>query len=98
MPNLAKRPLVPQPKLLPVVRRVIQQLDALYLEYAGGVQAKNRMANVYTHWLASGRTGPSGLRSYVQALAVQLVEENSRAMFTEQAERVLIHLQSGYAN
>lgn len=98
MPNLAEQTVAPQPKLLPVVRRVIQQLDALYIEYAEGVRAKSRLADVYAHWLAAGKTGPSGLRFYVQALGAQLGDANSRALFTEQAERVLIHLQSGYAN
>jgi hypothetical protein len=38
------------------------------------------------------------LRYYVQALVAQLGDEDSRAVFAEAAERVLIHLQSGYAN
>jgi hypothetical protein len=98
MPNLAEQTVAPQPKLLPVVRRVIEQLDALYMESAGSVKAKSQLADVYSHWLAGGRTGPSGLRYYVQALVAQLGDEDSRAVFAEAAERVLIHLQSGYAN
>lgn len=98
MPNPAEQIVAPQPKLLPVVRRVIQQLDTLYMSCASGAATKKRLADVYAHWLAAGRTGPSGLRLYVQALGAQLGDAGSRATFTEQAEQVLIHLQSGYAN
>ncbi len=93
-------PAAAQPKLLPVVRRVIQQLDLLYVNYAqvSNAVAHHRLEEVYGQWLAAGRTGPSGLRFYVQALEEALTENTSRAAFVEQAEEVLVHLQSGYAH
>ena len=97
MPDSSGHPAQHQPKLLPVVRRVIQQLDALFIDCAGTTEAP-RLADTYRYWLAGGRTGPSGLRHYMQALGAQLSTPEPRATFMQQAERVLIHLQSGYAN
>jgi hypothetical protein len=86
-----------QPKLLPVVTRVIEQVDLLFIEYFG--RSGERMAEeVFKHWLRAGKTSPSGLRHYVYALARQLQERHLRDNFIERAERMLLHLQSGYVS
>lgn len=90
--------LAPVPhKLLPVVRRLIEQLDALFLECTGNA-GKSALSDTYQRWLGGGRTGPSGLRHYVLALGNQLGDPILRASFTEQAERMLLNLQSGYVS
>lgn len=86
-----------QPNLLPVVRRVIEQLDALFVDHFGRT-GKGLVAEVFKQWLQAGKTGPSGLRHYVYALGVQLEDPAVRKDFTERAERLLLHLQSGYVS
>lgn len=89
--------LAPHPKLLPVVRRVIEQLDQLFVEYFGKL-GKTLAQDVFKQWLIAGKTGPSGLRHYVFALSTQLDDPDVRGEFTERAERLLLHLQSGYVS
>lgn len=86
-----------QPNLLPVVRRVIEQLNQLFVEHFG-VGGKQLTEDVFLQWLHAGKTGPSGLRHYVYALGVQLDDPSLRKKFTERAERLLLHLQSGYVS
>jgi|SRR6187431_3630781 hypothetical protein len=86
-----------QPNLLPVVRRVIEQLNQLFLEDFG-LLGKSLTDDIFRHWLQAGKTGPSGLRHYVYALSVQLDDPALRKDFIERAERLLLHLQSGYVS
>lgn len=86
-----------QPNLLPVVRRVIEQLNQLFIEQFG-VVGKGLTEDVFKQWLQAGKTGPSGLRHYVYALSVQLDDPSTRRDFTARAERMLLHLQSGYVS
>jgi hypothetical protein len=97
MSNPAIRPRSIQPNLLPVVRRMIEQLDQLFVTFYGRL-GKSLADEVFKHWLQSGKTGPSGLRHYVFALGVQLEDPEVRKDFTERAERLLLHLQSGYVS
>jgi hypothetical protein len=53
---------------------------------------------VFKNWVQAGKTGPSGLRHYVYALRMQLDDPEVRKDFTERAERLLLHLQSGYVS
>ncbi len=82
-------------KILPVVTRVIEQLNALFVELSGN---SGLTEVLFQQWLAHGKTGPSGLRHYVRALVAQLETPALREEFSERAERILLHLQSGYAN
>ena len=84
-----------QPNLLPVVRRVIEQLNILFLDHFG-LLGKSITEDIFKHWLHAGKTGPSGLRHYAYALSVQLDDPAERKDFIERAERLLLHLQSGY--
>ncbi len=84
-----------EPKLLPVVRRVIEQLNQLFVDHFG-LLGKSLTDDVFHNWLHAGKTGPSGLRHYVYALSVQLDEPSVRKDFIDRAERMLLHLQSGY--
>ena len=86
-----------QPKLLPVVRRVIEQLNQLFIDYFG-LLVKGLVEDVFKQWLRAGKTGPSGLRHYVYALSMQLDDPAMRKDFTERAEHLLLHLQSGYVS
>jgi len=86
-----------QPNLLPVVRRVIEQLDQLFVNFYGRL-GKGLANEVFKQWLQTGKTKPSGLRHYVYALSVQLDDPSVRRDFTERAERLLLHLQSGYVS
>lgn len=86
-----------QPNLLPVVRRVIEQLNQLFLDDFG-LLGKSLTDDVFRNWLQAGKTGPSGLRHYVYALSVQLDDPALRKDFIERAERLLLHLQSGYVS
>ncbi len=86
-----------QPNLLPVVRRVIEQLDQLFIDHFG-LLGKGLVKDVFKQWLQAGKTGPSGLRHYVYALSVQLDNPAVRKDFIERAERLLLHLQSGYVS
>lgn len=86
-----------RPKLLPVVTRVIEQVDKLFVEYFG--RSGERLAQeVFKQWLMAGKTGPSGLRRYVYALGRQLHESHLRNDFIKRAESMLLHLQSGYVS
>lgn len=85
------------PNLLPVVRRVIEQLNLLFIDDFG-VLGKSLTDDVFRNWLQAGKTGPSGLRHYVYALSVQLDDPALRKDFIERAERLLLHLQSGYVS
>lgn len=85
------------PNLLPVVRRVIEQLNQLFIDDFG-VLGKSLTDDVFRNWLQAGKTGPSGLRHYVYALSVQLDDPALRKDFIERAERLLLHLQSGYVS
>ena len=53
---------------------------------------------VFKQWLIAGKTGPSGLRRYVNALGYQLPEPHLRNNFMTRAESMLLHLQSGYVS
>jgi hypothetical protein len=97
MSNSASQAPHAQPNLLPVVRRVIEQLDQLFLDHFG-LLGRGLVDDVFNQWLRAGKTGPSGLRHYVYALGVQLEEPAVRDDFTERAERLLLHLQSGYVS
>jgi len=86
-----------QPKLLPVVTRVIEQVDKLFVEYFG--RSGERLAEeVFKQWLIAGKTGPSGLRHYVIALSHQLHDPHQCNNFVKRAESTLLHLQSGYVS
>jgi hypothetical protein len=63
-----------------------------------GVLGKSLTDDVFRNWLQAGKTGPSGLRHYVYALSVQLDDPALRKDFIERAERLLLHLQSGYVS
>lgn len=97
MSRPATQPRAVQPNLLPVVKRVIDQLDQLFIGFYGRL-GKSLANEVFKHWLQSGKTGPSGLRHYVFSLGVQLEDPAVRKDFTERAERLLLHLQSGYVS
>jgi hypothetical protein len=86
----------PAPKvLLPVVSRMVQQLNSLYLSYAGAV-GRELADGVYRQWLRTGKTGPSGLRQYAYSLGVQLDSPLEQHHFRRQADELLLNLQSGY--
>ncbi len=85
------------PNLLPVVRRVIEQLNQLFMDHFG-LLGRSLTDDVFKHWLQAGKTGPSGLRHYAYALSVQLEDPAVRKDFIERAERLLLHLQSGYVS
>ena len=97
MSNSAMQNRPSQPNLLPVVRRVIEQLNQLFIDHFG-LLGKGLVDDVFNQWLRAGKTGPSGLRHYVYALGVQLEDPAVRNDFTERAERLLLHLQSGYVS
>jgi len=86
-----------KPKLLPIVTRVIEHLDKLFVEYFGK-SGESLAKEIFKQWLIAGKTGPSGLRHYVYALSHQLQEFHLRKNFIERAERMLLHLQSGYVS
>jgi len=81
--------------LLPVVQRMIQQLDALFVEFVGPV-GMELAEDIFKQWLKMGKTGPSGLRQYAYALGVQLDNPAERQQFTDYADQLLLQLQSGY--
>jgi hypothetical protein len=97
MSNSAMQNRHSQPNLLPVVRRVIEQLNQLFIDHFG-LLGKGLVDDVFNQWLRAGKTGPSGLRHYVYALGMQLDNPSERNDFTERAERLLLHLQSGYVS
>lgn len=97
MSNAAASVRQSEPKLLPVVRRVIEQLNLLFIDHFG-VLGKGLAEDVFKQWLHAGKTGPSGLRRYVYALGMQLEDTRVREDFIERAERMLLHLQSGYVS
>jgi hypothetical protein len=86
-----------QPKLLPVVTRVIEQVNHLFVEYFGGL-GERLAEEVFKQWLIAGKTGPSGLRHYVNALGRQLEHAQLREGFMRRADSMLLHLQSGYVS
>lgn len=81
--------------LLPVVQRMVQQLDALFVEFVGPV-GMELAEDIFKQWLKTGKTGPSGLRQYAYSLSVQLDNPAERRQFTEHADQLLLQLQSGY--
>jgi hypothetical protein len=83
--------------LLPIVARMIEQLNSLYISYAG-VIGMELAEDVYRQWLRAGKTGPSGLRQYAYSLGVQLDSPQEQHQFRRQADELLLHLQSGYVS
>lgn len=81
--------------LLPVVARMVQQLNSLYVSYAGAVGIE-LADDVYRQWIRAGKTGASGLRQYAYSLGVQLDAPQEQSQFRRQAEELLLTLQSGY--
>lgn len=81
--------------LLPVVQRMIQQLDSLFVEFVGPVGLE-LAEDIYKQWLKTGKTGPSGLRLYAYALGGQLDNPIELQQFNEHADQLLLQLQSGY--
>ncbi|HEY8941808.1 MAG TPA: hypothetical protein VIM59_16520 [Cellvibrio sp.] len=84
-------------KILPVVTRVIEQLDKLFIELSGS-SGQSRKERVFQQWLSSGKASPSGLRHYINALGDQLEDRKIRDEFSARAQRILLHLQSGYVS
>lgn len=82
-------------KILPVVTRVIEQLDTLFVEMSGKAGTPEA---IFEEWLSTGKIAPSGLRYYVYALELQFDNPTKRNEFSSRAERVLQHLQSGYVS
>lgn len=90
------KPRVPASKvLLPIVSRMVQQLNTLYLSHAG-VMGLDLADGVYRQWLRTGKTGPSGLRQYAYSLGGQLDDPRIQHQFHRQADELLMGLQSGY--
>ena len=79
---------------MPVVARMVVQLDALFVETVGPIGVELAGAAL-KKWLDEGKTGPSALRRYVQALGEQLDNSDDRKAFLEKAERLLLQPQSG---
>ncbi len=86
----------PHKVLLPVVERMIHQLDSVFVDCAGPV-GQGLAEDTYRQWLLAGKTGPSGLRQYVSSLGSQLEPERRRE-FSLRAEQMLDHLGSGFVN
>ncbi len=84
-------------KILPLVAQTIAQLDALFVEFVGPIGFELAGA-VLKKWLDEGKTGPSALRRYAQALGEQLDSPNERKEFLAKAERLLLQLQSGLSS
>jgi hypothetical protein len=81
-------------KIMPLVAQMIAQLDALFVEFVGPIGFE--LAGVaLKKWLDEGKTGPSALRRYAQALSEQLDNPSERKEFLVKAERLLLQLQSG---
>lgn len=97
MQRAASIPPVSSHKILPVVTRVIEQLDKLFIELSGDI-GRARVESVFQQWLRSGKTSPSGLRHYISALSLQLPDQKVREQFAARADRILLHLQSGYVS
>jgi hypothetical protein len=77
--------------LLPVVLKMIDQLNELLVEFVGPIGFE-LADDVFQAWLKSGKTGPSGLNRYVVELA-QLIENSAeRAKFMAGSEQILSKL------
>lgn len=85
----------PAKVLLPVVQRMINQLDSLFVEFVGPVGLE-LAEDVFKQWLNTGKTGASGLRQYAYSLGVQLDNPAERRQFNDYADHLLLQLQSGY--
>ncbi len=95
--NLTSKAAVKHHKvLLPVVERMIHQLDSVFVDFAGPV-GQGLAEDTYRQWLLAGKTGPSGLRQYVSSLGSQL-DPDQRREFSERAQLMLDHLGSGFVN
>jgi hypothetical protein len=81
-------------KIMPLVAQMIGQLDGLFMEFVGPIGLELAGA-VLDKWLGEGKTGPSALRRYAQALSEQLESPSERKEFIIKAERLLLQLQSG---
>lgn len=77
--------------LLPVVRRMVAQLDQLFVEFAGPV-APELVGEVFAYWLISGKTGPSGLSRYIEGLAQILDNPADQVRFTARARDIVARL------
>lgn len=89
------RSVIPSKVLLPVVQRMINQLDALFVEFVGPIGLE-LAEDVFKQWLNTGKTGASGLRQYAYSLGVQLDNPAERKQFNDYADHLLLQLQSGY--
>jgi len=92
-----KTPDAPAKVLLPVVTRMLAQLDNLFVDFAGPVGIE-LAKDVYRQWLRAGKTGPSALRQYAFSLRMQLDNPTEQQAFAQRADALLEQLQSGYVS
>jgi hypothetical protein len=83
--------------LLPIVKRTIQQLDALFVDVAGPSGAQ-LASGIFQHWVNEGKVGPSALRHYAYSLSTQIDNPVERQQFVDKADEQLLHLQQGFNN
>ena len=75
-------------QILPVVRRMKNNIDALFLRYVGPI-GETLADEEFDTWLENSSTGPSGLLNYIQLLSQHIPDQTKRREFSDEASGLI---------
>ena len=75
-------------RVLPVVIRIRENIDTLFLRYVGPV-GDSICSDTYAEWVKSGSIGPSGLLRYIQMISVEIPNPKQSDEFKQQAAKLI---------
>lgn len=77
--------------LLPVVQRMINEINQLFVEFVGPI-AHELINDEFYKWSQGEKVGPSALRHYVIALSLHLDNPSERARFIQLSGKIFSSL------
>lgn len=77
--------------LLPVVQRMMNEINQLFIELVGPI-AHELISDEFYKWSQGEKVGPSALRHYVIALSLHIDNPTERARFVQLSGKVLSSL------
>lgn len=80
-------------RVLPLVLRIRERIDAAYARYVGPIAAE-LCREEFERWIKDGQVGPSALHRYISYLARYIGDETTRRAFISDASKC-IHVPGG---
>ena len=74
--------------VLPVVEKMRTDIDRIFVRYVGPI-APEISNETYAEWTKTGNTGPTGLLRYIHQLSRNILEDDQRAPFFEEARHCI---------